>query len=640
MNFFENQDRARKNTQQLISLFVLSVLCIIITIYVVLVMIFKTLWWNPQLFLTVAICTSLVIGYGSWCKTQALKQGGGVIARNLGGRLIIAETARPNEQLLLNVVEEMAIASGTVVPPVYVLENERGINAFAAGYTGNDAVIGVTRGCLEQLSRNELQGVIGHEFSHILNGDMCLNLRLLGLLHGILFIFIAGRLLLNTRCRTNRENSIWWLGIALMVIGSIGLLCGRLIKSAISRQREFLADASAAQFTRNPVDLAAALDKIAYYHYGSALNSPHAEEHSHLFFSNALQFNFLEDLFATHPPLEQRIRRLQARAADYAAPKSAPRTLQSQDLQTEATLASGLVGIGKARTVTAHRTEIAHKQVIDQVSTVAPEDLAHAQDLLLQLPEPLQIGIQEPQSAMAIVYGLLLYRQSSEVRLKQVEWLRRVESSALVERTLELSTYIERLEPRTRLPFLDLTVPVLRQNVSQCQQLFKCIHGLAKIDGHWSISEFVLHIILWHRLQTCISPTVDRAVQYTNIEQVWSECVFLLSAVAQAGHNTSDNITYAFRSGLFRLPKAAQQPLPEVPPVCNFGELKRSLDRLSAATPKLKQAIVNACAYTVLLDNSVSIQEAELLRAVAIALDCPLPQFLNSQQSGSKYKTA
>lgn len=643
MNFFEHQDRARRNTQQLVGLFVLSVLFIIITIYSAAVVIFRASiknqaaglsLWNPQLFLTIAIPTVLIIGCGSWFKIQALKQGGGAIAKELGGRQLIAETASTDERQLLNVVEEMAIASGTAVPPVYVLDSELGINAFAAGYTPNDAVIGVTRGCLEQLSRDELQGVIGHEFSHILNGDMRLNLRLVGLLHGILFIYIAGRLILETRSRNDKENSLWQFGIALIVIGGIGVFCGRLIKSAVSRQREFLADASAVQFTRNPSGLGGALDKIAQYAYGSSLNSPHAEEHSHLFFGSALRFNFLEDLFATHPPLEQRIGRLKAESVRYPAQKNVPRAASSQNLQTGDTLVAGLAGGGMVQTGADARVKVSPKQVVNQVGTVAPEHFAYAQTLLAQLPEPLQRAIQERQSSMAIVYGLLLDSQSPQVRSQQVEWLRQAEPSDIVEQTLNLSTYIDGLEPRTRLPLLDLTVPALRQcSTTQFQQLFKCIHSLAKMDGQWSLSEFALQTILWHRLQPYMNPTADKTAQYTLVEQIWSDWIVVLSGLARVGQNTPQAIAYAFRCGIERIPGGGQQSLPEAPPACNLSDFKKSLDRLSLASAPLKQAIVDACAHTVLLDNSVSIQEAELLRAIAIALDCPLPPFLNSQRT-------
>ena len=213
----------------------------------------------------------------------------------------------------------MAIASGTPTPPVYMMQEEPGINAFAAGFTPSDAVVGVTRGCVGQLSRDELQGVIGHEFSHILNGDMRLNIRLMGVLFGILVVGLIGSILLRSslygsalQSRSSRGNStqvLLIIGGVLMLVGFIGTLVGNLIKASVSRQREFLADASAVQFTRNPSGIAGALKKIGGFEAGSEMMNPHAPESSHMFFGRAVSSGF-NSLFATHPPLEERIARL------------------------------------------------------------------------------------------------------------------------------------------------------------------------------------------------------------------------------------------------------------------------------------------------------------------------------------------
>jgi Zn-dependent protease with chaperone function len=309
MNFFEHQDRARQNTKMLIGLFVMAVMGMVFTIYIAALIAFGlfaqesvSILWYFNLFVLVAVPTIAVIGCGSYFKLVTLRQGGKVIAKDLGGRLVAHGTADPAEQQLLNVVEEMAIAAGISVPAVYVLDQEAGINAFAAGFTPNDAVIGVTRGTLDLLNRDELQGVIGHEFSHILNGDMRLNLRLVGLLHGILLIYIVGRVLFRSsgRSRSKEKGDPFLLfGLALILIGGIGLVCGRLIKSAVSRQREFLADASAVQFTRNPAGIAGALLKISGHSRGALIHSPYAEVNSHL----CNQIQFFQRTFCDPSPL-------------------------------------------------------------------------------------------------------------------------------------------------------------------------------------------------------------------------------------------------------------------------------------------------------------------------------------------------
>ncbi len=317
MDFFAQQARARKNTKVLVVYFVIAVLCIIASVYIVSLLIFygtasqepdsspvELVLWDPQLLLYVVLGTLGVVVAGSLYKTLALAKGGSAVAESLGGRLVPADPADPDERKLRNVVEEMAIAAGVPVPKIYVLDDEQGINAFAAGHTPGDAALGVTRGCITLLDRDELQGVIGHEFSHILNGDMRLNLRLMGVIFGIVCLAVVGRILLYSRGGRGR-NPLMLLGLALIVIGAIGVFFGRLIQAALSRQREFLADASAVQFTRNPAGLSGALQKIGGF--GSKVESAHAGEASHMFFGNGVGKPFLNAL-ATHPPLDQRIR--------------------------------------------------------------------------------------------------------------------------------------------------------------------------------------------------------------------------------------------------------------------------------------------------------------------------------------------
>ncbi|MBD2610454.1 M48 family metallopeptidase [Nostoc punctiforme FACHB-252] len=626
MNFFEHQDRARQNTQKLIGLFSLSIAVMIVAIYIATLFLFRMaphIWWHSGLFLCVAGITIIAIALGSLYKIAYLREGGSVIAQELGGRLLLPETADEQEKQLLNIVEEMAIASGIPVPEVYLLDRETSINAFAAGFTPTDAVIGVTRGSLQHLNRDELQGVIGHEFSHILNGDMRLNLRLVGLLHGILFIYLTGELLLRLRAGSREDKGLplWAFGLALMAIGGIGLLCGRLIKAAVSRQREFLADASAVQFTRNPNGLTGVLEKLQKM--DSRLIAPGREAASHMFFGNALNPYLWDSMFCTHPPLAERIRRLGGvNVSNLPSMPSRHRT------GSQESLAMGFAG-GNAMS----------QQVVNQVGTVAPEHFAHAQALLSQLPESLRLRVRQQESAMGIVFALALNTENLEVQKRQIDWLRQVQPTELVEKTLELSSEISQLDPSIRLPLVDLTVPALRQNsAKECQRLCKCVHGLVKASGNLSLWDFVLQLILWHRLQPCINPTSAITVEFTTIEQIWSDSILILSALARVGHSKPDAIAYAFRSGVFRLPKAGEQEKPDTPVCCNFSDLKKSIERVQLASPKLKQAIIDACAHTVLVDNKVTPKEADLLRAIAMTLDCPIPPFLNPQRGVFKQK--
>ena len=316
MDFVEQQEQARHQTKRFILYFVLAIGSMIAVIYFLLALFFLHQrmgvtagigWlWDARLFACVSAGTLVVVMGGSLLKINELSHGGRALAMRMGGRQVGANAAEPDQRKLMNVVEEMAIASGVPVPAVFVLEEEGGINAFAAGHSTSDAAIGVSRGCIQLLTRDELQGVIAHEFSHILNGDMRLNMRLIGWVFGILCLTIIGKLLLRSR---GRKNPAPVIGLVLVVVGFIGVFFGRLIQSAVSRQREFLADASAVQFTRNPGGLAGALKKIGGLSGGSRLSTEYADEAGHLFFGNALSEGWFS-LWSTHPPLQERIRRI------------------------------------------------------------------------------------------------------------------------------------------------------------------------------------------------------------------------------------------------------------------------------------------------------------------------------------------
>ncbi len=324
MDFFAAQEFRRRKTKWLVLMYLVAILAIIVGIYFVVAIALGVAnespqaIFNPLLFAAVAVGTTLIIGLGSLSKIFELRAGGQAIAAQMGGVRVPASTTEYHERVLLNVVEEMALAAGVSVPPVYILNHEPGINAFAAGYSPADAVIGVNRGTVETLSRDELQGVIAHEFSHILNGDMRMNIRLIGILFGIQMLAITGYFLLRTmgtgsRRRSNGDNkgagAILAIALAFLIFGSIGQFFAKLIKASISRQREYLADASAVQFTRYPDGIAGALKMIGASSTGSVVQAGEAEQLSHMFFANCFKSNMVSWL-ATHPPLVPRIQKL------------------------------------------------------------------------------------------------------------------------------------------------------------------------------------------------------------------------------------------------------------------------------------------------------------------------------------------
>ncbi|MDP6057248.1 MAG: M48 family metallopeptidase, partial [Pirellulaceae bacterium] len=352
----------------------------------------------------VAVCTILLVGFGSFYKISQLQSGGRVIAESLGGQLIDSGTTGALERKVLNVVEEMSVASGTPTPPVYLLNHERGINAFAAGFSPSDAVIGVTRGSVERLTRDQLQGVIAHEFSHILNGDMRLNIRLIGVVHGILVISLIGQFVLRsafysgaTRRRSSKENPLPLiaLGAALMAIGFLGMFFGNLIKAAVSRQREFLADAAAVQFTRNPRGIGGALMQIGGFSKGSAVQNPNAPEASHMFFGQAIASG-LNAFFATHPPLTARIARIDP-SWDGTWPDVNGAETPEDRTEVDCRVAP-FAGAATPVTVAA----------FNQIGQPTEAHVHQAVQLLQSLPESIHNAVREPYGARAVIYTMLL----------------------------------------------------------------------------------------------------------------------------------------------------------------------------------------------------------------------------------------
>lgn len=644
MNFFEHQDKAKQNTLYLLFLFVVAIICMIAILYgVVIFAVYEQFIWQPEIMVMVAIGVIAVVSGGSIYKSLLLRGGGEVIAESLGGTLVEPGTGDEQEQRLLNIVEEMAIASGISVPSVYVLQSERGINAFAAGFNPNEAVIGVTRGCLEQLDRDELQGVIAHEFSHIINGDMRLNLQLIGVLQGLIFIYILGRILLRGSfwrgySSNKGKNPGFIIGLGMILVGAVGFFFGRLIKSAIARQREFLADASAVQFTRNPDGISGALQKIAGYKPGSKMITPQAEEASHLFFGEAFTgfFESFGQAFATHPPLEERVKRIEGFAGRLAAKWKAktPRASVSGNEMGNAMGNAMVAGFAQSSSPP-QSLSVSPDKVVAKVGTTSPKHLDQVQGFLADIPEPVRMATRDFYGAMAIIYSLLLHSEQ-QISDRQMSLLRESESAEVLEMMENLHPYLHSLNARNRLPLIDLAIPALRSgSPKKCQHLLKQVKVLIQVDNHLSLSEYAIFLVLRQRLNNYFfGKKQEPKTEFNNIKQIWSDCVILLSALAQVGQDSPEASTIAFQAGLLRLPKNHGQTVPNKPVAYSLTQVGKTLKRLELATPKLKQAVVDACAYTVLADNNVTLEQGELLRAIVISLNCPIPPFLNAPSKG------
>ena len=627
MDFFQQQDKARSKTGQLVFLFIVAVLFVILSVYtaIMAVVIYNssdsgTSFFDPGLFFTIAGVTLAVICIGSIMKITALSKGGGYVAEGLGGELVNPGTTDPDQRKLLNVVEEMAIASGVPVPPVYLLTNEDGINAFAAGFSPNDAVIGVTRGCCQRLNRDELQGVIAHEFSHILNGDMRLNIRLIGFLGGIMVIATIGQTMLRgshhrsygSRKSGKGSGQIAFLALLLLVIGYAGVMIGRLIQSAVSRQREYLADASAVQFTRSTA-IAEALKKIGGLSSGSKINSPAAGEACHMFFGKAI-----DSLFATHPPLADRIQRIDpAFAGDFATVSTAGK----------------LAGIGEPQPISSFETggniTMSAEKAMAGIGKITPENVAYSAAILEAIPEPIKKETRDILGASAVSLALLLDRNPAE-REKQLDILKKTAPAPLLRQIDIAGRHVQGIPVELRLPVLDIAIPVLRQmSPEQFADFNNHLQALIEADNKITLFEFSLQQVIRHRLETVFDGGARR-VEYKNITPLTEDIISLISILARAG-NTSGEAEKAFDAAVSALPIRGKKTA--MPPRVTFSNLHSALDRLSKASPGVKKAVFDACCQCVLFDGRVAVPEGELLRAVAYAMDIPVPPFLTEAPS-------
>jgi Zn-dependent protease with chaperone function len=630
-DFFERQAVARRNTKWLVVMFVLAVIGIVGATFVATAVAVGAAEGHGRFPIEAPLAASavalLIIGGGSLYKTAQLAGGGTVVAERLNGRRVYPNTIDPVERRLLNVVEEMALASGVPVPPVFMLKEERGINAFAAGYSPSDAVVGVTRGCAEQLTRDQLQGVVAHEFSHILNGDMRLNLRLIGVLHGILLMGLVGRQLLmiaGRGGRSRKENGIAYLlliGLGFMVIGFLGLFIGNVIKAAASRQREYLADASAVQFTRNPEGIGGALKRIGAAVFGSKLVTPRAAEASHMYFAEGVS-----TLFASHPPLHNRISRIDPQW-DGKYPPALP---------ADAVVGLGRDGIGalvEGETLDQEQ-DVYDKPVPVSVVRHAVEQVAHptevhreyVRELLAAMPDAVVDAAHDPYGARALIYATLLDR-NADVRAVQLAALQKLTDENVFELTLRLVPAVNQLDVRAFLPLVDMTLPALRAlSPSQYQEFSQCFVQLVQADERLGLFEWTLHQILLRHLRPQFEKVHPPQIRYYGLQQLGQQISVLLSTLARASQHNDD---VAFAAGTRHLTEVPVRMLP--PKVCGVGALDTALRELAQTAPKLRARLVDACAACICADASVSLEEGELLRAVCDMLNCPMPPLLPGQ---------
>ncbi len=680
MDFFEAQARAKRRTNRLVVLFALAVLGTIAASYVAAVAIVGLsasrgrhsrydserqpfVYWDPTIFTGVAVATVAIVGLASLYKWSQMRQGGSAIAELVGGRRIDPHTTNLHERRLLNVVEEMAIASGVPVPAVFVLDNESAINAFAAGLTTSDAVVAVTRGTLEKLTRDELQGVVAHEFSHILNGDMRLNVKLAAIVFGILVIGLLGRGILQGlgrgRIRTSGGGKnkggglavILAIGVALLIIGYVGYFFGRLIQAAVSRQREFLADASAVQFTRNPAGISGALKKIGGYALGSTVTDKHASEIGHFFFAQGFR-SFFGGLWATHPPLDERLRAIDPRwdgelfeppevvdvaresfaSAGLAGQPAAPSSTGFQPAPLSATprVTREIVREGEPVAAVHDRRSSAPisltpAAVTASIGALTDDHFQRARALLARVPAGIRDATRSADTAIPLVYALLNTGAPAN-RERQLALIAQHSGPAHRTATQTLLPLLADLDEAVRLPLFQLSLPALRTlDRAALDRFVTTLDELVHSDAEVTAFEFALQKMLLRQLALARAERPRAPTLFNSFQPLAADITVVLSALARAGATEPARLALAFAAGVGQLPLIAARLALASPDACSLEKLDTALDRLAGATLPIKQRVLAAAAQVIGADQVVTPREADLYRAIAAAIDCPVP---------------
>lgn len=665
MDFFQAQDNAIRKTKRLVLYYLLAVVAIVIAVYcAVTIGIFAYNYWTSQetapsqsdrlaavaiwdtsRFLLTVLGVVALVGVGSLYKTLALRGGGAAVAKSLGGERVDRSTNNPKRKQLLNVVEEMAIASGVPVPEVYILPDEPSINAFAAGWSFDDAVIAVSAGALQQLSRDELQGVVAHEYSHILYGDCRLNIRLMGVLFGIMMLTVFGRVIgaiFRGGGRRRRGGAVVYMGggrrrsssgggkgsggalilavivvvVLVTIIGYIGTMFARIIQAAISRQREYLADAAAVQFTRNPDGIAGALKKIGGTQHRAVLEHPSASEAAHMFFADGLRRSFYTSAFATHPPLKARIRKIQPEwdgkvEKTAPAPEEAPAAPQPKV---------------EARQHADGRKFIEGMAILGSVGALGGEQIAHARKITTAIPESLDRLMRDEEGAKQVIVALVMVDNELD---DEAQW--QVVEAAIptdaLEPMREIYRVIRQLPRETRLAMLELASTTLAQSsLPDKDDYLTLLNNLIQTDSQLSLYEFCIRRILRERLtRKSGSAQGSGSVQYMQLKPKVAEAAGnLLSVVARevaGARDPAELMDRSLKAQYLLYNKVAYQKDSEG----DLAQLDRSLDILRSSAFAIRAQCLRAVVHCVKADGRLTPEEAEALRMLSLSLDCPVP---------------
>jgi Zn-dependent protease with chaperone function len=664
MDFFAQQARVRRNARWLVLLFILAVAAIVAAVD--LVCAFFVVGPRPGALLAISVAVVALIGLCSLYRVASLRGGGSTVAIGMGATPVPADTTNPAWKRLRNVIEEVAIASGVPVPEIWVMENESAINAFAAGYTPADAAVCVTQGCLDKLDRDELQGVIAHEFSHVLNGDMRLNIRLIGLLFGILAIGIVGRFMMYSSSGRSRRNSgnLALAGLALFVVGYIGLFFGKIIQAAVARARESLADASAVQFTRQASGIAGALKKIAALVDGSQLQASGRDEVRHMLFGEADQ----SSLFATHPPILQRIRALEPQfdpkeldkiVRDWAQAGGDPESITLQhgahdfaqavhqfaradgdvDINEPVFAQAGGAVVASAPITAAIPAAIPNRAatlaigagaVAAQVGTPGADDYHAAAALHARIPDALASSARDPRGAIAVVFALVL-SDRPDVQPKQVQAVTQAFDASTAEAARSAVVQMAQLHPMLRLPLAQLAFPALKRRPRpELERFVATLDALIRADDKVELDEYCLAKLVQVQVIAALDPAAHFQAGSVRLHDAQDSLRDLCALMAHFGADDEDAARRAFLLGM-------QEALPGTTPLYGIPDdwqpaLDNALEQLARLAPEGKQLAVRALTTAIAADGVVNVAESELLRVACAALGCPLPPLLASDQ--------
>jgi Zn-dependent protease with chaperone function len=639
MNFFERQEDARRVSRRLVVLFVIAVIAVVVTVnaasaftYLAIVPVRHAAGWSAALpngfFATNTIVALALIGCGTWWQTLRLSSGGEAVARMVGARQVDPSTRDLLEKRLVNVVEEMALAAGVAVPRVYVMDDELAINAFAAGHSLNDAVIAVTRGTLTRLTRDELQGVIGHELSHVINGDMRLNLRLISVLFGLMMIAMFGRFMmeLSRGERGKGGGALILAGVVLWIVGYIGVFFGRLIKAGVSRQREYLADASSVQFTRNPDGIGGALRKIGGLGrtegLGTRIDNAHAETLSHLFLG-AARPNFVSGLMATHPPLEERLHRIYGHAVSFVdAPEMPLQAALAAQRAAQPIGPGGLPLQAGVSPVAGWVNESADGSAIaNAIGLLTPQATAFGRHAVSG-PETgsiVEAALLDSTAVQLLVLGLLI-EKDRPMSGGQRELVTTVYGGGAAQQVDALHEAVAQLLPGRRLALLDRAMPALRKlPAASADRLLAACHVLIHDDARVTLPEFLLFTVLKRRIGTGAQRAAP--IRFHRVEDCTAEAALVLSLVAAV--RAPDRAQQAFAAAVPFVP-AVEGLLMQVD-LMNLDGVSAALERLNRLAPLAKPQLIKAAAAVAFLEDHTNWQAASCLRTICAALDAPLP---------------